>query len=91
MITPKNIIRHELVGLHAEVIEASNPAQIGISGRIVDETKHMLVILTKNGPRRIQKRDSVFRLALPDGVIVEVRGSAIDTQPERRLALRGSR
>lgn len=91
MITPANIIRHELVGLHAEVIGASNPAQIGISGRIVDETKHMLVILTGTGPKRIQKRDAVFRLVLPDGVIVEVKGAAIETQPERRLALRGSR
>ena len=37
-ILPENLSRHELIGLEAKVAEASNPSQIGISGRIIDET-----------------------------------------------------
>ena len=35
-ITPRNILRHELIGLEVEVVDDSNPYNIGISGRVVD-------------------------------------------------------
>lgn len=87
MITPRNILRHELIGLEAEVVEASNPSLVGLRGRIVDETRHMLTILTSKGLRRIQKRCTVFRIRLPDGSLVDLNGSVIDMQPERRIVL----
>lgn len=90
MITPRNVIRHELIGLAAEVVRASNPAQTGIRGRIVDETKRTLVFLTERGLRRIPKRFTVFRLELPDGTMVEVQGSALEMSPEKRVTIRGS-
>jgi ribonuclease P protein subunit POP4 len=85
MITPKNILRHELIGLPVEVVHASNPAQQGIAGRIVDETKNMVVIETSRGTKRIEKAHATFRLTVPDGTVVDVSGSALVAQPEKRI------
>jgi ribonuclease P protein subunit POP4 len=86
MITKENILRHELIGLPVEVVQAANPAQQGIAGRIVDETRNMLVIGTPRGRKRIEKAHATFRLTLPSGMVVDVSGSALVSQPEKRLA-----
>jgi len=85
MITAGNILRHELIGLEAEVVRADNPAQQGIAGRIVDETRNMIAIGTPRGARRIGKAQATFRIALPDGTVVDVSGSALVSAPEKRI------
>jgi len=87
MITPQNILAHELVGLDVLVTAASNPSHRGISGRIVDETKNMLVIKTASGISKVPKQHSIFRLALPGNRIVEIDGSAVTLAPEKRISL----
>jgi len=86
MITPGNILRHELIGLPVEVVQASNPAQEGIAGRIVDETRNMLAIETPRGVKRIEKAHATFRLRVPDGTVMDVSGSALVSQPEKRIS-----
>ncbi|MDD2473661.1 MULTISPECIES: ribonuclease P protein component 1 [unclassified Methanoculleus] len=88
MISPQNVLRHELIGLDVLVTRASNPGHAGVSGRIIDETRNTLVIMTRRGEKRIPKRFSVFRLRLPDGTTVDVDGSSLETQPERRITAR---
>ncbi len=85
MITSGNILRHELMGLPVEVVHAANPAQQGISGRVVDETRNTLVIATPRGEKRIGKAHATFRLTLPDGTVVDVSGSALVARPEKRI------
>jgi ribonuclease P protein subunit POP4 len=87
MIVPRNVIRHELIGLDVLVVHASNPTYQGVTGQIVDETKNTLVIRTGSGLKRIQKDTGVFRLTLPDGTLVEVQGSVLVMTPEKRLNL----
>lgn len=86
MITAGNILRHELIGLPVEVVQAANPAQVGIAGRIVDETRNMLVIETPRGEKRIGKAHAIFRIKLPDGTVVDVSGSALVSRPEKRIS-----
>jgi ribonuclease P protein subunit POP4 len=88
MISPRNILRHELIGLDVLVVRASNPGHVGVSGRIIDETRNTLVIRTERGEKRIPKRFSVFRFRLPDGTTVDVDGSSLEMQPERRITMR---
>ena len=85
MITPGNILRHELIGLPVEVVGSSNPTQCGISGRIIDETRNTLLVETSRGGRRVQKAHATFRLTLPDGMVVDVSGSALLLAPEKRV------
>ncbi|MCC7567834.1 MAG: ribonuclease P protein component 1 [Methanoregulaceae archaeon] len=85
MISSQNVLRHELIGLDVLVVSASNPTQVGISGRIIDETRNTLVILGVGGQLRVPKRFSIFRLTLPGGVRVEIDGSVLVMPPERRI------
>lgn len=88
MITPENICRHELIGLEAAVERSTNPSQEGISGRIADETRNMLVIFSGVRLKAVQKKGAVFRMRLPDDTQVRVDGSVLVTQPEKRISMR---
>jgi len=80
MRTPKNILQHELIGLRCRVVAARNPAQVGISGVIRDETMKTLVI----GNRRIEKAGATFRVWL-ESTAVDIDGDAILARPEERI------
>ncbi|MBP2133163.1 ribonuclease P protein subunit POP4 [Methanomicrobium sp. W14] len=88
MITPRNVLRHELIGLKAEVFSSTNPFQAGISGTVVDETKNMLVIRSERGLKKVQKKGAVFDIELPDETQVRVDGSVLIMQPEKRISMR---
>ncbi|HNJ80528.1 MAG TPA: ribonuclease P protein subunit [Methanoregulaceae archaeon] len=85
MISARNILRHELIGLVVSVVDASNPLHRGISGQIIDETRNTLLIRTPDGDRRIQKQYTRFCISIPDGTRVLIDGSAIVSSPEKRI------
>ena len=86
MISPRNVVRHELIGLDVLVVQSSNPTCTGVSGQIIDETRNMLTIRTGEKLKKIPKMTSVFRLILPDGTPVEIQGSALVMAPEKRVS-----
>ncbi len=88
MISPQNVLRHELIGMNVLVAGASNPSHVGICGRIIDETRNTLVVATERGLKRIQKRYSILRIRLPGGDLVEVDGSTLVSQPDKRITMR---
>jgi len=85
MITEKNLVRHELIGLEVGVKKSTNKSQIGIKGRVVDETYNMLVIETKKGEKKVEKKSCVFIFKLPNGKKVEVEGWVLVGRPEDRI------
>jgi ribonuclease P protein subunit POP4 len=87
MISSRNVLRHELIGLDVLVSGAANPLQKGLSGRIIDETRNLLVIETLKGIKRVQKAHSVFRVSLPGRELVEIDGSVLVLAPEKRINL----
>jgi ribonuclease P protein subunit POP4 len=88
MITSKNLVRHELIGLPVEIVDSSNKFQIGIEGRIVDETKNLLVIETKDELKKIQKKNSSFIFKIPSGKKVKVEGRMLIARPEDRIKIK---
>ncbi len=86
MITPKNIVKHELIGLEAEVVESSNKNLVGIRGKVVDETRNMLVIFDKrkNMEKRVEKKISKF-MFIVSGKKVIVNGALLVARPEDRI------
>ncbi|KYH36147.1 MAG: ribonuclease P [Candidatus Hecatellales archaeon B24] len=84
-LTPRNLARHELIGLEVKVAGSSHKGYVGISGRIVDETRNMLVILSDGRFKRVPKKVSTFHFKLPDGRCVEVEGWRILGRPEDRV------
>ena len=87
MISSRNVLRHELIGLDVLVSGAANPGQKGLYGRIIDETRNLLVIETPKGIKRIAKMHSTFRVSLPSRERVEIDGSVMVLAPERRINL----
>ncbi|MHA2065618.1 MAG: ribonuclease P protein component 1 [Candidatus Thorarchaeota archaeon] len=85
MITPKELVRHELIGLEARVLESSNPSQVGLSGRVVDETRQTLSLETKKGVKSFAKDQCVFSFRLPSGESVKVEGKLLVSRPEDRI------
>lgn len=88
MISPKNLIRHELIGLDVEVVESKNKFQIGVKGTVVDETKNTLTVETDKGLKKIQKKGSIFIFKIYDGKKVKVNGNKIAVRPEERTKLK---
>jgi len=90
-VTPRdagNILRHELIGLDVDVVKDNNPSNESISGRVVDESRNTLLIKQEGNAKRVAKQTAVFRFKLPDGTLVEVKGSAIVGRPEDRAKKR---
>ena len=89
MITSKNIFYHELIGLYCEVIESSNKSFLGISGKVIDETKKTILIekICENGieEKLIPKDVSIFHFKLPNGNWVEIHGKILVSRPEDRI------
>jgi ribonuclease P protein subunit POP4 len=85
MLSPENLVQHELIGLQVEVVRSSHPGYIGIRGIVIDETQKMLVISNGSSRKAVPKQTNVFQFTLPDGTIVEVDGKVIVGRPEDRV------
>lgn len=79
------ILQSELIGLKAKVVKSTNHDTIGISGKIVDETRNTLVIRQGDDDKTVAKDTTVFQLTLRDGSLVEVEGNALLGSPENRV------
>jgi len=84
MITADNITSHEFIGLHTEITQSSNPQIIGLNGRIVDETKSMFRINTKNGIKSIAKSKNNWKFLIENQDII-IDGSKIAKRPFDRI------
>ncbi len=85
MITPKNIFRHELVGLFVKVVNSTHEGFTGIEGKVVDETKNTILIETDKTEKIVPKGVATFHFYLPDGNVVEIEGKIIIARPEDRI------
>ncbi len=76
--------RREFIGLEAEVVESTCPEYTGIRGRVVDETKNMLVIEQGGAEKRVPKDCCQFRFFEGPRTHV-VSGKDIKFRPEDRI------
>lgn len=84
-ITPRNIWRHELIGLDIKVKDSTSKFNIGIFGTVIDETKNMLIIYSNGKKKYLPKNISKFCFTLPNGKKVEVNGKKLIGRPEDRV------
>lgn len=80
----KELIRHELIGLDAEIVKSKNPTLIGFKGKIVDETQSTLTIKQKDKMKKIIKNQAIFNFKVGEK-IVQVDGKLLVGRPEDRL------
>lgn len=95
MITPQNLVRHELVGLEVEIEKSKNKNLEELKGIVVDETRQIITVRTekKDGrqgrfrseTKKIPKDLCVFVFTLPDMRKVRVEGNLLVSRPEDRI------
>ena len=94
-IIPSTLIYHELIGLEVKVIRSTNPVLTGTLGRVIDETKNMLIIEnSQSREKKIPKADSEFLFRIPaelsdkgrrSDTFVKIQGNLLLSQPENRI------
>lgn len=84
MITPKNLVKHELTGLKVEIVKSSDPSKVGIKGTVAKETMGLIIIDTGKGKKSVPKKECAFRFFL-DKAVVDVDGKALIGRPEDRI------
>lgn len=77
----------ELIGLPVAIAAAPDPAVVGLTGEVIDESRNTFTVRVGGpGGRRvvIAKNGHVFRFTMPKGDEVEVPGDAIRFRSEDR-------
>ena len=86
MITPENILAHEIIGLGATVVKSSDPTLAGVTGKIVFETKNTISIRSGNKTKQIAKAAaSTIQIHLQTGACF-ISGSSLIARPEDRIS-----
>ena len=84
MITSENLVTHELIGLYTTIVESNDPGVIGLAGKIVDETKSMIVIDTETGIKKIAKENTRWKFFLSNAETL-ISGNMLTKRPQERI------
>ena len=84
MITPNNIVVHEMIGLHTKVLKSTNSQITGMSGKIIDETKNMFILKTEKGVRSIPKNHNKWFFSINEQKII-LDGKLLTKRSQDRL------
>ena len=88
MITSKNLVHHEFIGLKVHVTNAKNKS-LNLKGTIIDETKNTIRIEgIDNTEKLIPKKGNLFVFEIPNGEKVEIDGDILSIRPEDRIKKR---
>lgn len=80
-----DIIREPFIGTETKITSSLNSNCVGLSGKVIDETKKTFTILSTGRKRVVPKDISVFHFSFSDGSIVEIEGKLLIGRPEERL------
>ena len=88
MITSKNLVHHEFIGLKVHATNAKNKS-LNLKGTVIDETKNTIKIEgSDNIERVIPKKGSIFVFEIPNGEKIEIDGNILSIRPEDRIKKR---
>ena len=76
--------KFDLIGQNVTISDSKNNEIIGINGKIIMETKNMIVIDTKNGKRNIPK--NICQLS-NNGEVIETDSNKLNKRPHERLEM----
>lgn len=71
---------HELIGQVIKIIDSKNKDNLGIQGKVVDETKQTLKVLHQGKVKTLVKKNITFKMK---GKIFK--GEEISKRPEERI------
>ena len=74
----------DLIGQEVTISDSKNNEIIGINGKIIMETKNMIVMDTKNGKRSIPK--NICQLS-NNGEVIQTDSTKLNKRPHERLEM----
>ncbi len=83
-ITKETLPMHEWIGLSVHVTNSTDPNKICIRGKIVDETKNIVKILSKGKIKVLPKKEIFLEFKLKEGNVV-LDCSKLCYAPEKRV------
>ena len=84
MLDKMKLLKSELIGLTTTVVDSDNKANIGIKGKIIDETKNMIIVKTEKGIKKLIKEQNKMKFG---DIIID--GKELAARPEERIKLGG--
>jgi ribonuclease P protein subunit POP4 len=90
MITADNLLAHELIGLHIEVVESSAGYLKDLSGTVIQETRNTISIRTGSRTKVIAKNSArKIKVVFSSGSCF-ISGSSLIGRPEDRISKKSS-
>jgi len=80
----KDIIKHEFIGLELEVTDSKNESDLGIMGRIIDETRNTFLVNTDKGKKRLFKSNITFKIRI-NKKMYKINGKILIGNPKDRI------
>lgn len=77
-------INSEFIGMQTEIVDSSNKQLLGLSGKIVDETKLTFTLHTTHGTKVIPKEHNAWKLENAQ----VINGGLISKRPEDRIKVK---
>ena len=75
----------EFIGLNVEIIESTNKNNVGLKGKVIDESYHMIIISSEKKIKKIPKKTSIFKFKQKKRLENKIKGSTIVGRPEDRI------
>ncbi|MFH1212318.1 MAG: ribonuclease P protein subunit [Candidatus Woesearchaeota archaeon] len=77
-------MKQELIGVWIRVVESANKSNIGLDGKVIDETKNMLTLQTRKGKKNLIKSQNVIEFRMGNKKI-RINGKLLQARPEERI------
>lgn len=81
---PRDVLKHELIGLDIEVAGSPNAALKGLRGKVVEETRNTITIRHNNTEKKLIKDQITFTTMLNNKKLM-ISGALLVGRPEERL------
>ena len=78
----KKIFPYELIGEKIEILHSKNKSNLGIKGKVIDETKMTLKIKSGEKVKTLFKNNITFKIVRNEQIIT---GQEIMKRPEERI------
>jgi len=70
----------EIIGKTIKVVESKNKSNVGMEGKIIDETKKTIVVKTKKGQKKLLKSNITIMINHK-----KIKGQQLTKRPEERI------
>ena len=84
-ITQENVLAHELIGQSVRIVDSRDPSLKNVTGKIVYETKNVLIINSDRNTIKVPKNIVRVSLRLSDGNDCMINGSDLVGRSEDRI------